>query len=166
MRKNGNQSSPSLSVPPALQALLWIVAIGAPSFVLHTNGVQAAVRDAEQRVLTQVAQTIQSPSAARKDVFSVLARQEKEVTQARIFRVCTRLGMKPDDKSGWNAVFDDASLLGKEDQAKAARVIAEECGLNPNFNLKLERILLMVRTVAASDPEAVPTAYRDRPMMN
>lgn len=150
MRNINSKPNPTPRVPLAVQAILWVTAIGAPSYVLYNNGVRDARRDAEQHVLSQVAATIQSMSTDRGDVLALLAQHEHEVSKARYFRTCSRLGMKTDWKEDWGTLFDDVSRRSKEDQTKAARVIAEECGLDPDSTLKRERMCLMLKRVAAT----------------
>ena len=119
MRNNSTPSTPVQRAPMPLQAALWIVAIGGPALVLHNNGVQAARREAEERVLSQVALTIQSPSAKSGEVFGLLARHEREVSGARYYRTCSRLGMKTDWKPDWNGLFTNLTRQGKEEQGRA-----------------------------------------------
>jgi len=161
MRKNGNPLSPSPKAAPALQAALWIVAIGGPSWFLYNNGVQSARSEAEERVLSEVAQQIQSPSSSRRDVFAVLTQHEEEISEARYLRACSRLGIKPSAKLGWNSLFAAVLRRGKEEQDKSARVIAEVCGLSPVTSLKQERVLLTVKLVAAKEVEVfLPAALQ------
>lgn len=158
MRNTKSQSLPNLRAPRALQAVLWIVAVAAPSFVLFNNGVREARVDAEQRVLAQVADRIQSPTTNKSDILLLLTQHEHEVSRARYFRACTRLGMKADWKSDWNALFDDVARRPKEEQAKAAKVIADECGLDPTSNLKMERMCLTLSRVAPATADVLPTS--------
>src|SRR5437879_6469432 len=88
-------------VPPAVTVTLWALAIGAPALVLHVNRVDAAQREAENHLLTQVAASIQSPSASREEVFALLARRERELGDTRYVRVFNRLGVP----MNWNTLF-------------------------------------------------------------
>ena len=162
MRNTKSQPLPNLRTPRALQAVVWIVAIGAPSFVLYNNGVREARVDAEQRVLAQVANRIQSPSTNKSDILLLLTQHEHEVSRARYFRICTRLGMKADWKSDWNALFDDVARRPKEEQAKAAKIIADECGLDPASNLKMERMSLALSRVAPTTADVLPNSLEMR----
>ncbi len=161
MRKNSNQLSPSPRMAPPMQAVLWAAAIGAPSWFLYNNGVQAARRDAEEQVLSQVAQQIQSPSADRGAVFSILSQHEDEVRQARLLRACSRLGVKTNGRTDWNMLFANVLRRGQAAQEKAARVIAEVCGLSPDTTLKRERILMTIKFVAATEVQALPDTAQE-----
>jgi len=151
---------------PVLQAVVWIAAIGVPAFAMYCNGVQSARREAEEQVLSQVAVAIQSPTTSRADIFSVLERNQRDVSQARYVRACARLGMRTDFKNGWKADWDGlfTGLMQRDqnERSRAAQVIAEECGLSPTTSLKSERKMLMMQTVTAATAAMVPATMHSQ----
>jgi hypothetical protein len=152
MSNDCSKLSAAKRVPPAVLAAVWIFAIGAPSLVLHANRVDAARREAEGRVLTQVAAAINSPSTGREAVMSLLERNQGELTDARYVRTCNLVGIP----MNWNTLFENIRGRGKDEQAKAARIIAQEYGLVPDMNLKREQMFLAMRVIRTAGMERTP----------
>lgn len=126
------------SASPAVTALAWMIAIGAPGCFLYCNGVQSARREAEESVIAQVAGTISSTSRDRDEVLALLVKRQREVSDIRYVRTCNRLGIP----MNWDMLFAQLRRRNKAEQAKAALVIAEECGMSRDWSLKREQMLL------------------------
>ena len=133
-------------VPAAVTVTLWALAIGAPAMALHFNQVRAAQRETEELLLTEIARTIQSPSASREDVLAQLAMHQRQLDDTRYVRVCNRFGLA----MNWNTLFAQILRRSKAEQAKAAQIIAEECGLEPGASLKREQMYLALRVLQAT----------------
>jgi len=145
---------PAKNVPTMVAVSVWLCAIGAPAFVIHTNLVEAARRDAQADVISQVATTIKSSATSRGEVMQELATRAKGVGDARFVRTANRLGMPTD----WQSLFAQIQKRDKTGQQKAARIIAEECGLAVDSTLKSEQSRLLNAAVMASLP-----VFRVRP---
>jgi len=143
MSKHFVKPSTATRVPPAAIAAAWIFAITVPSLLLHTNRVRAAQREAEERILSQVATAVRSPGASREEIMALLARHQNELIDTRYVRACNRLGIT----MNWNTLFEQISRRNKDEQAKAAQVIAEECRLQPGTTLKSEQMTLALSLV-------------------
>jgi hypothetical protein len=139
---------PAKNVPKMVVASIWIAAIAAPGFVLHTNLVEAAKRDAEASVISQVATAIKSSASNREEVMKALALHEREVNDGRYIRTANRLGIPMD----WRSLFSQIRKRDKAGQQKAARIIAEECGLASDTSLKGEQIYLADAAVMVPVP--------------
>jgi hypothetical protein len=149
MSKDYSKPLATKRLPPAVTAAVWIFAIGAPSLVLHANRVEAARHEGEDRVLTQVAATLKSPSTDRDAVMSLLERNQSELTDTRYLHTCKRLGIP----MNWNTLFVDIRRRGKDEQAKAAKIIAEECRLEPGASLKREQMYLSLSLIRVAPME-------------
>ena len=162
MRKNFVQPEMKGNVLPALRAALWVVAVGVPAFVMYSNGVDAARREGERRVLAEVAETINSPALDSGQVLAMLAQRQQEVRDARYVRTCNRLGIKMD----WSSLFAQILQQPPQERERAARIIAEECGLDPNTNLKREQMYLMLGKLPVSVQDTLPAIATTRPSVN
>jgi hypothetical protein len=121
-------------VPTSIIAAMWIFAIGAPALVLHFQSVQAARRESEERVLTEVGAAINSPSHRSEVILARLAVTQNATNDVRYVRACRRLGFPTD----WLTLFARLAREDKNMQANAARIIAEECKMDPGTTLKSE----------------------------
>jgi hypothetical protein len=136
---------------PAAAAILT-AAIGVTFLFLYVNGVQAARRDAEARLLLQVAESIQSPSTNREAILATLARTKQDIRAGQLVRTSNRLGLRVD----WSTVFSAVGRKGKSDQARAARIIADECGLEASSSLKREQMFLAMTKAPSPTARATP----------
>jgi hypothetical protein len=135
MIENSAKSGGARAVPSQLVAGMWIVAVCAPLLFVLTNAVQASARrDAEDRLLGQVAAAVNSPYIGRDHLLAMVERNARQASDPRFLRVCNRLGIPAD----WKSLFAEVRRRGVGDQGRAARIIAEECDIAPDADLKRE----------------------------
>jgi hypothetical protein len=129
---------PAKNVPKVVAVTMWLCAVGAPAFVIHTNLVEAARRDAQSDVIAQVATVVKSSSTSREEVLRTVALHEQEIGDARYIRAANRLGIPME----WKSLFGQIKKRNDKEQKKAARIIAEECGLAADTTLNSEQTYL------------------------
>jgi hypothetical protein len=142
---------PTKTAPKFVAVIVWACAIGAPALVIHNNLVEAARREAQSEILVQVASTIRCAGAGRYEVMSALAERQNAVGDARYIRAANRLGMPMD----WRSLFTQIRKRSKSEQAKAAQIIAEECGLASDSTLTSEQRRLADGAVMVARPLSV-----------